>query len=79
MFRRPAFMLCKFVGWTAILCSSSTLFCQTTSVKTEDPATTETTYTPHMTFDVASFFRICLKIIFAAIGAEDDGWCKQKS
>jgi len=54
MLRRPALMLWKFVGWTAVLCSSSSLLCQPASVKPEDSAAAESTYVPHMTFDVAS-------------------------
>jgi len=42
------------VLWTAVFCQSSVLFCQGSSVKSENPNTVGSTYTPHMTFDVVA-------------------------
>jgi uncharacterized protein (TIGR03435 family) len=44
----------KAVLWTAILCQSSVLFCQGTSVTPENSDAAGSTYTPHMSFDVAA-------------------------
>jgi uncharacterized protein (TIGR03435 family) len=42
------------VLWTAILCPSSTLLCQGTADKPDAHDVAGSTYTPHMSFDVAS-------------------------
>lgn len=44
----------KAVLGAAILCHSSILFCQGSSVKLENPDTAGSTYTPHMSFDVTA-------------------------
>ena len=51
--------MCRMLSFKAVLSvtilyQSSVLFCQGTSAKPENPETAGSTYTPHMSFDVAA-------------------------